>query len=195
MAPMQSAEQNVPWDASRRQRAQTGLLQRSQFATAGVSEWFWHWEPMARHLVPSATMGMGSSEGGASCSSLEEAGAEGPSSKMESIFFTPPPAGTTDSTTAATNLGTSWPLANALWQSEEQNVPSFSSTTHMRQIDFSHALQVASAIDSEWLAQLFSMRSSMLPPGLSITHGKSEMNGRCEKSWGKGRFGVSSSTG
>src|SRR5881394_2644256 len=104
MAPMQSAEQNVPWDASRRQRAQTGLLQRSQFATAGVSEWFWHCRPMERHLVPSATMGMGSSDGGVWRSSLGADGAPGSSSKMESIFFTPPPEAT-DSTAAATNLG------------------------------------------------------------------------------------------
>src|SRR5258706_10348634 len=35
---MHSEEQKVPWAASRRQRAQTDLPQRSQLATAGVSE-------------------------------------------------------------------------------------------------------------------------------------------------------------
>src|SRR6185436_11008727 len=152
-------EQNVPWAASRRQSAQTGLLQRSQLATAGVSLWLSHWLPMARHLVPSATMGIGSASGGGAASVADAVAGEGPSSKMESSFWTPPPAA--DSAAAPTNLGTSCPFAKAVWQSEEQKVPSFSSTTHIRQTDFSQALQVASAIDSGWLAQLLSMASSI----------------------------------
>src|SRR6185503_15708263 len=91
--PMQSEEQNVPCAASSRQSAQTALLQRSQLATAGVSVWLVHGEPMARHLVPSATMGIGSPSGAGAASSEDEEG-EGPSSKMESIFWTalPPEA-------------------------------------------------------------------------------------------------------
>src|SRR5579872_5423915 len=151
---MQSEEQNVPWEASRRQSAQTAFPQRSQLATAGVSEWFWHWAPMERHLVPSATMGMGSSDGGKPMPSDDEAAgeAEGPSSKIDSIFWAPELATEAGSAAGADSmyLGTSRPSTNAEWHSVEQNVPSFSSTTHMRQIDFSQALHVASAIDSGW---------------------------------------------
>src|SRR5262247_897248 len=91
---MQSAPQNVPWADSRRQRAQTGLLHRSQLATAGVSPWFSHWAPMGRHLVPSATMGMGSSPPvGASWTSSRAdvwgGGDDGASSKIDSIFCAP----------------------------------------------------------------------------------------------------------
>src|SRR5882672_722658 len=154
VAPMQSLEQNVPCDASRRQSAQTGLAQRSQLATAGVSEWFWHWVPMERHLVPSETMGMGSSpEAGGRFMPSDSDDGEGASSKMDSIFWDPP----LPTVAASTNLGTSRPSTKAAWHSLEQNVPSFSSTTHMRQIDLSQALHVASAIDSGWLAQLLSI--------------------------------------
>jgi hypothetical protein len=113
---------------------------------------------MARHFVPSATMGIGSASGGGADSAAGEA-EEGASSKIESSFWTPPPPAA--SVAAPTNLGTSCPFAKAVWQSLEQKVPSFSSTTHIRQTDFSQALHVASAIDSGWLAQLLSMASSI----------------------------------
>jgi hypothetical protein len=182
---MHSAPQKVPCEDSRRQSAQTGLLHLSQLATAGVSPWFSHWEPIGRHLVPSATMGMGSSEGGAWTSSrFADGDDDGASSKIESIFWTTELPPDEASAAAPTNFGTSCPLANAVWHSEEQKVPSFSSTTHMRQTDLSQALHVASAIDSGWLAQLLSMRSPKCCPWFSIYHGIAEVNVRREKTSG-----------
>src|SRR5579859_2292532 len=154
-----SDEQNVPWEASSRHNAQTALPHRSQLATAGVSEWFWHWAPIERHFVPSATIGIGSSDGGRFTPSDDVEEGEGPSSKMDSIFCAPELATDAGSAAGADSmyLGTSRPSTKAAWHSLEQNVPSFSSTTHMRQIDLSQALHVASAIDSGWLAQLLSI--------------------------------------
>src|SRR5882672_8484131 len=143
----------LPWRAARSAvPPPTGEVRDER--AAGVSEWFWHWVPMERHLVPSETMGMRSSpEAGGRFMPSDSDDGEGASSKMDSIFWDPP----LPTVAASTNLGTSRPSTKAAWHSLEQNVPSFSSTTHMRQIDLSQALHVASAIDSGWLAQLLSI--------------------------------------